>query len=132
MKFLYFFLTMTVLSFISCESEEVNPSHFMGTYEGVFRAEDVQNTLKKSGPVTLILHENGYECIGNPNMVPAGGQGTFVKKDDKLIFKQDGVWQRVNLEMVLQGAYSYSFEGKELELWRETNGKYLKYDLIRK
>ncbi len=129
MKTLYFLLTISIMCFISCSEEEVNPVDLSGTYEGIFLANDLALSLKKSGPVTLILHEKGYECIGNPNLVPAGGQGTFVKKDGKLIFNEQGVWKQVKQEMVLQGKYSYFFDGENLELWRDSDKQSLKYVL---
>jgi len=131
MRTLYLLVLFSIISIIGCDKEEINPATLLGEYEGVFESQDISKSLTKTGPVTLILHESGYECIGNPNMVPAGGMGTFVKKDDKLIFRSEAVWKHVNLNMVLQGTFTYEFDGEVLRLAKNEDDIVVNYILHR-
>ena len=130
MKKLYFFSTLMFILLTSCKEETINPANLHGNYRGVFIATDHSIPNQWTGPVNLTLHETGFNCEGNPNLVPAGGTGNYVIKDGKLVFNELGIWKgNINKLMVLTGSFEYEYNGAVLTLTRRDGDIELIYEL---
>lgn len=130
MKKSYLLFFWMIMGLAGCESESLNPANLHGTYQGTFIAMDLDHAYSKTGSVTLVLHQNGYECSGNPNLVPAGGEGAFVETKESLEFRHHGVFDKhVNMDMVLTGAFTYDFDGTHLNLWKNKGPYEYRYEL---
>lgn len=119
--------------FISCSKEEVAPVELNGDYIGKFIISEPAISYSNSGDVTLFLSGTEYTCSGNTKLLPAGGGGTFKKKEDKLVFDDKHIWDpQVDLNHVLRGEFSYSYDQNHLILWKSENGRKYEYDLTKR
>ena len=100
-----------------------------GTYKGTFTVTYDSGT--QTGPTTLDLQDGKFSCQGNPNRIPAGGSGTFFSDKSKITFQDENVWTAdFDLNLILSGQYSYTFDGRKLKIFADKNKVgYYEYDL---
>ena len=113
LKYCLAFLFLTIANF-SCKKTSIE--NFTGTFVGTFTVKYSNST--SSGSTTINFIDNGkYNCTGNSNYVPAGGSGTFTKTAGKMIFNDINFWTaNFDGNLILNGEYDYSFDGKNLKL----------------
>lgn len=99
-----------------------------GLYKGTFTVEYSWGT--KSAETLLELKNGRFSCASNTNRIPAGGSGTFTFRATKAIFQDENFWTAdFDWNLILNGEYKFSINGKRLILFTERpSGKY-KYDL---
>lgn len=117
----------TLLS--GCSKDDLNIKD--GTYKGTFTVTYSSGT--QTGQTTLELRNGRYTCTGNSNRFPAGGSGTFSSDNKRMSFTDENAWTAdFDWNLILNGIYDYSFDGKRLLLVANKNnvGNY-KYDLVR-
>ncbi|MBL7845866.1 MAG: hypothetical protein JNL40_00250 [Cyclobacteriaceae bacterium] len=121
------FTTATLLS--GCNKDDLNIKD--GTYKGTFTVTYSSGT--QTGLTTLELKNGRYTCSGNSNRIPAGGSGTFSSDNTKMNFNDENVWTAdFDWNLILDGMYDCSFDGKRLILTASKNGAgTYKYDLER-
>ncbi len=92
-----------------------------GTYSGVFTVTYGEET--HTGPVTLELSETTYKCSSNPDRIPAGGEGSY-EVEDGIIRFSDGNFRTADFDwnLVLNGTYSFTYDGENLELTADRSG----------
>lgn len=122
-------LTLTMITFIvNCKKD--NHQIDKGTYTGTFKV--VYSSSTQTGTVTVELKSsNKYSCTGNSNYIPAGGSGDYTIDSDKINFKDEHAHTaNFDWNLILNGQYNYSFDGKHLKMWADKNnvGRY-EYDL---
>ncbi|RMG59371.1 MAG: hypothetical protein D6722_22370, partial [Bacteroidetes bacterium] len=121
-----------LLLWSACQRESLSPVALEGTYEGTFQLEDAPQSIAREGAVTLTLNAERFLCSGNPNQVPAGGVGSFRLRGQTLEFEHEGVVRPgVKSDMVLQGSYTYAYDGETLTFWREEGAVRYQYSLRR-
>ena len=122
-------LTLTMMTFIvGCKKD--NRQIDKGTYTGTFKVTYTSGT--QTGGVTVELKSSSkYSSTANSNYIPAGGSGDYTINDDKINFKdENGHTANFDGNLILDGQYNYSFDGKHLKMWADKNnvGRY-EYDL---
>jgi hypothetical protein len=104
-----------------------------GTYSGTFKVTYSSNT--HTGTTTVDLKNSGkYACAGNSTRIPAGGSGKYSVEHGKILFTDENFWTAdFDGNLILNGEYNYSFDGKHLKIWADKNnvGRY-EYDLEKK
>lgn len=118
----------------SCNKEEaVNPEFLPGTYEGLFTVSDFGATYSNSAKVSIELRDQDFVCHGNSKNMPAGGEGSFHIKGDKLVFDDKRVWAPgIDLNQVLRGSYDYEYDGAILHFWRINGSRHYDYHVARR
>lgn len=102
-----------------------------GAYTGTFKV--VYDTATFTGLTTLRLDGDTYRCEGNDNRIPAGGSGTFAIRDNTIIFHDENMWTAdFDWNLILQGEYHYTYDGRNLKLSMRKNATLYSYDLRRK
>lgn len=127
---IHIILLLITIAISSCKKD--NNDNFTGTFIGTFTVKYSNQTL--SGSTTVNLLDNGqYACIGNTNYVPAGGSGTFIKTRSKISFNDINYWTaNFDGNLILNGEYDYSFDGKNLKISAIKNNVGLyEYNLIK-
>ena len=117
-----------VILLSSCQKDDSNII-MDGTYKGTFTVTYRSGT--QSGQTTLELKDGKFSCSGNSNRIPAGGSGTFSSDNKKITFNDENVWTAdFDWNLILNGEYDYTFDGKKLMLSADKNGVgNYKYDL---
>lgn len=134
-KILTLFLTIGIVVFISCSSNDNNTLVQVpyGNYTGTFTVEYTNgNTFSK--PVTVrFIEENVYSSTGNTDYYPAGGNGTFEINGSTILFNDIGVWTaNFDWNLILNGEYDFSLNGNELIISANKNNVgFYKYELIK-
>ena len=137
MKNIFFLLAAVFLIATSCNKKNQEPSE--GSYSGTFTVEYNGNppfgsATTESGPVTLhLLENNNFHCTSNPDRYPAGGAGSYSVNNNEINFEDQGIWTAdFDWNLILNDAYSYTFDGENLKIWAEKNnvGTYT-YELIK-
>lgn len=113
-----YFLTL-LLTVVSCKK---NNQHVLaGTYSGVFTVK--YNDQQRSGITTLLLKKGEFSCTAGPKRYPAGGSGSFSVSKNKINFKDNNHWTTdFDGNLILNGTYDYTFDGKTLKIMAEKNG----------
>lgn len=135
--------TFTILSsfllfvaYTSCNSTNKDDSNqaLNGTYAGIFTVEYV-NGDTISNPVTLkFTEENEYQSSANQDRIPAGGSGTYKKKDTTINFTDVNTWTAdFDWNLILKGEYQFEQNKDQLILsaYKNEVGLY-KYKLRKK
>jgi hypothetical protein len=115
-------LCMAVL-FSSCfeKEKQVQEQLVEGTYKGTFKV--TYPTGTETGETTLEIIDGKFVCSGNTNRIPAGGSGNYSLGNGKITFNDQNFWTAdFNWNLILSGAYDYSFDGKTLKFKAEKNG----------
>lgn len=102
-----------------------------GTYTGRFTV--YYNSGIKTGITSVEFKKGRFVCKGNTDRIPAGGSGSFSIEENKIKFNDENFWTAdFDWNLVLDGTYNYSFNGKKLLFSANKNnvGTY-KYDLTR-
>jgi len=100
-----------------------------GTYKGIFTVTYSSGT--ETGQTTVELKNGKFSCLGNSNRIPAGGSGTFLTDNNKIIFNDENVWTAdFDWNLILNDTYDYAFDGEKLIISADKNnvGNY-KYEL---
>lgn len=101
-----------------------------GTYRGTFTVRYGADT--RTGETQLELKDGTFRCAGNPDKIPAGGSGTFSAGQDTLRFYDENMWTAdFDWNLILNGAYRYTFDGKKLVLFTDKESGYYTYHLRR-
>ena len=85
----------------------------------------------QTGETTVELKNGRFSCLGNPDMIPAGGTGTCSSDNNKITFTDENFWTAdFDWNLELDGTYDYTFDGKNLKFSADKNdvGNY-SYDL---
>lgn len=126
----YFVFLVFTIAILSCK--KTSNENFTGTFVGTFTVQYTNST--SSGNTTVNFIDNGkYNCSGNTNYIPAGGSGTFTKTTSKMIFNDINYWTaNFDGNLILNGEYDYSFDGKNLKLtaFKNNVGQY-EYNLTK-
>ncbi len=115
MKKISFLLCVLIVSllFFGCKKDTVELID--GKYTGVFTV--TYSSGIKQNPVTLEFKNGRYVCSGNPDRIPAGGSGTYSVNSGKITFSEENFWTAdFDWNLILNGQYNYSFDGKVLIL----------------
>jgi len=113
-------LTILVLSsFISgCKKDDLKNE--AGTYTGTFMV--TYNSGIETGMTTLKLKNGKFSCEGNSNRIPAGGSGSYSTENGKITFNDENGWTcDFDWNLILEGEYNYSFDGKKIKIWADKN-----------
>lgn len=123
---------LILLSTLACNKVELNPDRLQGSYAGTFQYTKEDAKLVRTGDVELRLTEKGFLCSGNPNKIPAGGEGNFHLDEGKIVFDDIRVWTaNFDWNLILDGHFDYEYDGQTLHFWRETSGNRYEYRLQR-
>lgn len=125
-----------LLLILGCDHELKTPQ--TGDYTGTFRARYhvvMQNQTYDtviSGPVTLSLSGNQFECSSNRNYYPGGGSGVFSVQGDSIDFGPLGFHTMDHdPNSHLFDHYGFKATKKSLQLTRKVpNWVTLEYDLL--
>jgi hypothetical protein len=129
-----FELALIIIVFMACHQK--NSQRIEGIEEGIYTGEFkvVYPTGTHTGKTTLELRNSKYTCEGNANRIPAGGSGTYSINNNKITFHDENIWTAdFDWNLILNGEYDYSFDGKKLKLSTDRNhaGHY-EYNLTKK
>lgn len=130
------FALASLLLTLGCNQQLTEPRQ--GDYTGTFVATyDVQTQNGAwdtiiTGPVSLNLNGNQYECTGNPNNYPAGGGGGYSIHGDSIAFQDENFWPAdFDWNTILNGTYGFEATKKTLKLTRVVpNWATLEYNLL--
>jgi hypothetical protein len=120
MKIIIICLTISFLFFTGCENnlDGNNSTSIKGTYSGyyIFKSDNVTDT----GTVEIIFEDTSYQCkpIQAGNILP--GSGIYEVKSNKLNITD--LLARVailDLRLVMNGEFSYSFQYNKLILFQK-------------
>ena len=118
LKYYFVFLFFTI-AILSCK--KTSNENFTGTFVGTFTVKYTNST--SSGSTTVNFIDNGkYNC-----------SGTFTKTTNKMIFNDINYWTaNFDGNLILNGEYDYSFDGKNLKLtaFKNNVGQY-EYNLTK-
>jgi len=112
-----------------------NNSGIEGAYSGTFTVTYFKEMPQSwvgsgSGQTTLELKDGKYTCAGNPDRVPAGGSGNYTVSENIIVFEETSPWScDFDPGLILEGVYSYTFNGKELKLSKVYEG-YASYEYV--
>ena len=121
-----------VAGLTSCEKEKMAPVHVQGSYSGIFHLHDAGYNYTRTGTVELHLGEETYTSSENPNLIPAGGTGSYFAEEDQLVFEAEGIWRNnFDWNLMLMGTYSYQQWGDSLKIWKEVGLRTYCYHLKR-
>jgi hypothetical protein len=110
-------LVLCLLVFSQCKPQQALED---GTYVGTFTVKYEDG--KKSGPVTVVLENGRYTSSSNPDLIPAGGFGTFSVQGNEIAFNDSGIYTAdFDWNLILGGNYQYSFNGQKLTLEADKN-----------
>jgi len=126
----YFIFFSCMILFTQCKKE--NSVLTEGEYEGIFTVSYTNE--KQSGNVHLTLKDGRFTCSEGQHRIPAGGSGTYKIDGNSIVFSDENFWTAdFDWNLILNGTYSYSYDGKNLLLSAAKNqvGKY-EYKLIKK
>lgn len=134
---IYQIILIAIVSFalISCNKDDDNNRNqtLNGNYNGTFTVEYL-NGDTFSNPVQVRFNiENSYESSRNDNDIPAGGSGTYKLNNSTIDFTDVNQWTAdFDWNLILNGEYNYSINGKELILSANKNDVgFYKYQLIK-
>ncbi len=95
-----------------------------GGYSGYYyyNKGDTQYATKSVSPVNLDLQASGqYYSTGNPDRIPAGGEGNFTinRKNTSIEFEEKNTWTSdFDPQLILNGRFDYEVKGDSLILTR--------------
>lgn len=113
------FLPVLLIGFSSCKKGRKQPGN--GTYSGTFIVH--YSNESHTGKVTLTLSNGHYECSANPDHFPAGGGGNWNARSSTLHFDDQNMHTAdFDWNLILNGDYDFTFDGKHLDLEAEKNG----------
>ncbi|MDR1372403.1 MAG: hypothetical protein LBJ17_04660 [Dysgonamonadaceae bacterium] len=104
------------LLFFSCDKNDTNLTIEEGVYSGTFSVKYSEGSISEI--TTLELKNGKFTCT-------TGGSGNYTVTNSKIIFED--VYYRVDWNLILNGEYNYTFNGKKLKFSNNV-GNY-KYDL---
>lgn len=126
---IHFIALLAVLT--SCEdANKRSTPELDGLYTGIFTVEYKDGQLR-SNEVTVAFDGNTYSSSTGADRIPAGGSGTFSVKENTITFSDENIWTAdFDWNLILNGTYTYSSNGKELVLSADKNevGSY-RYEL---
>lgn len=101
-------------------SDKLDLNLLNGRYSGTFHYISPANLSRISAPAEVRLSDGRFSSAGNDHNIPAGGSGTFVIKDKKLMeFKDENIWTaNFDWGLILNGTYSYEIKADSLILTR--------------
>ena len=92
-----------------------------GTYKGTFTV--TYSSGVQIGQTTLELKNGRFSCAGNANRIPAGGSGSYSSDKNTITFQDENFWTAdFDWNLILNGTYDYSFDGKRLKFSADKNG----------
>lgn len=118
-----FVLLLTFLMlFNGCADKQVEPPASLdGVYQGTFTVEYSDGQVL-SNSVTVDIMANEYSSSSGSGRIPAGGSGTFEIRGDSIQFSDQNMWTAdFDWNLILNGTYKYSSNGKELVLSADKN-----------
>jgi len=120
-------LFLLAIVLFSCKKDRQDLTS--GTYKGTFKVNYTSGT--QQGSVTLTIAGDQYECSEDTDHVPGGGAGTFSQEKKLIVFTDQEVHTAdFDWNLVLNGTYGYTFDGKHLKLVNDkVTGAYYEYDL---
>ncbi|OKS86623.1 hypothetical protein [Mucilaginibacter polytrichastri] len=128
-------LTAAVVLLGSCKKSELKSLKLNGTYSGQFstRNNPLTNSIVESlHSVTVKFSGSNYQSTANPDYMPAGGQGSFLTKNDEITFRDTTVHTaNFDANLVLNGTYNYSTKGDSLLIVKQINYVFYTYKLKR-
>lgn len=103
-----------------------------GIYTGLFKV--TYSVADDTGPVTLVLSQGRFVCMGTENRMPPSGEGTYRVSEGKIEFMDElGRTADFDWNLVLHGVYDYTVNGDKLVISASKNGVgFYEYHLERK
>lgn len=93
----------------------------LGVYKGTFKV--TYTTAAYTGPVSLVLNQGRFICIGTEDRMPPSGEGTYTIGGGKIEFKDEiGRTADFDWNLVLHGVYDYAYDGRKLIISASKNG----------
>ena len=114
---------------LSCKKEKNHPV-IDGIYQGSF--EIVSNAGLTSGNTIVTFDKGNFTCKTENNNILFGGSGIYTL-DSKTINLKD-MNARIDLysyNLLLNGIYTYSFDGSELKIFTQKNTGYYELNLVK-
>ena len=142
------FCLLLLISFLSCEHEEVTVDNSQdteektnsktyenidGNYSGVFSVV-YNNDSTYSDSVTVYFNDSlNYDCSSKPNRIPAGGNGTYTQNDSTVTFSDINYWTAdFDWNLILKGEYNYHLSSDSLIFSAHKNNVgFYKYELLK-
>lgn len=119
--------TLLGVLIISCTKEKLEEN---STYSGIFTVS--YNGEKEAGPASITFEDNTYNSTGNSDYIPAGGNGSYVKRKDSIYFSDVNFWTaNFDWNLILDGSYSYKSEGDSLVMTKRKGENLYLYKLKR-
>ncbi len=107
-----------LLLLFSCKKNNSNIDE--GDYTGTFTVKYDSET--KTGSTKLELKDGKYHCTSDSGKIPAGGSGTYSIDKGIITFIDKNFWTAdFDWNLILNGEYKYSFNGKKLKIWAKKN-----------
>jgi hypothetical protein len=122
---LIFVTSIFLISCGSVEPDSVIDGNYVGTYSITHNyGTDSAYTIKEE--ITFEFYKGKYQCFSDNPIVPPKGSGIYRLARKKIVLiNKLGYTADVNLDLVLNGYFDYSYNGNELILTQEnTNLKY--------
>lgn len=109
----------TLLLMISCKKNSNTIQELeIGIYKGTFTV-DYDGKKQSASDIEVVFNiDNTYTSTGNRNpRVPAGGSGTYIIKDNTVLFDDKNPWTtEFDPGLVLNGEYFSTYKDKKLIL----------------
>ncbi|MCA5005399.1 hypothetical protein [Sphingobacterium bovistauri] len=127
-----------LLVFAACKKDSNTIQELeSGVYKGTFRV-DYDGKIYTASDIEVVLNsDKSYNSTGNNNpRIPAGGSGTYVLKDNIIIFDDKNPWTaEFDWGLILAGEYKITSSNKKLILKKTIKSNntrtIYKYDLIK-
>ena len=126
-RFLIFALIYVGL-FTSCNEEDFGPND-EGIYSGTVSVTYFEDKQTFSGKATIRLMDGKFAC---GQELRGGGAGDYSINNNKIIFKsEERAWTcDFDHNLILNGKYNYTFNGKNLKISKRNDHAYYEYDLV--
>jgi hypothetical protein len=107
---------------------------YTGTFTVTYFIDMPESWGRGSGETMLGLKNGKYSNTGNPNMIPAGGSGTYSISGNKIVFNDENGWlANFDGNLTLHGEYTYTFDGTRLKISAiKNNVGHYEYNLEKK
>ena len=121
------------LVFFGCsKNEPIEEGVYSGIFTVKYNVEMSKSWGSGNGITTLELKNWRYMCTGNPDRIPAGGQGSYSISKSRIVFNEEHLWlANFDWGLILHGEYNYKFDGNRLKITKKTENALYEYDLIK-
>lgn len=111
------FLVLISFAFNSCSDDDNSNQNLNGAYIGTFTVEYLDGQTFTNPVTVTFTGENNYNSSGNSDYFPAGGSGTYERKNAAISFSDIDYWTaNFDWNLILGGEYEYSINGNNLTM----------------